>query len=456
MMPIRVRFPQGVFASLRDHLLRDTRQEAFALLFGRRESVGDNTVIRVIETHFPRSQDYENRGPAHLRLRRQFVYDRLVHMQQHGEADTVIDVHTHPFSASGVAFSGQDDADERAFHRWLTDTLDLIHYASIVLSRSDYAARVWERSGDQSQPQPARIRTQTVLEQWPCADDPDPWMTRQAALDPKQGFLARSVLALGLDALRRIVSDQEIAVVGVGGLGSAIAENLVHSGFHHLHLIDHDRIETTNLNRIVGASAEDALSNRLKVESVKDHLLRINPAAEIEAHPYQVEDQVLLPVLSRCDWILLATDSHASRFATQQVALRFGIPLISAGVNITVSDGHVEDMSGEVITARWGDGFCLNCLGRVNPTQIAAETVPGLDQLMEHRGYISGRHVKEPAVKTLNTILAARTVDALLNQYTGRQIQSPILVYEDNREPRMYSDTESLARRPKDCFHCAC
>jgi molybdopterin-synthase adenylyltransferase len=456
MRPVRIRFPQGAFASLREHLLRDTRHEAFALLFGRREPVADSAVILVTETHFPGSQDYESRGPAHLRLRRQYVYDRLVHMQQRGEADTVIDVHTHPFSGGGVAFSGQDDADEQAFHRWLTETLDPIHYASLVLSRSDYAARVWERFGDQSESHPARVRTQTVLEQWPCADDPDLSKDRHAALDPKEGFLARSVLALGLDALRRIVSDQEIAVVGVGGLGSAIAENLVHSGFHHLHLVDHDRIETTNLNRIVGASAEDASSNRLKVEAVRDHLLRINPAAKVDAHPCEVEDRELLPVLARCDWILLATDSHASRFATQQIALRFGIPLISVGVNIAVTDGHIQDMSGEVITARWGDGFCLNCLGRVDTTGVAAETVPGMDVVMERRGYVAGRHVKEPAVKTLNAILAARTVDALVNQYTGRQIQPPVLVYEDNQGPRMYADTDSLARRPKDCFHCAC
>ena len=456
MLPVRIRFPQAAFARLRDGLLRDPRNEAFALLFGRREAVAGCTVIRVIQTHFPVDRDYENRSIAHLRLRREYVYDRLVEMQASTEADTVIDVHTHPFSARGAMFSGQDDADETAFYRWLTDTLNDVHYASIVLSQTDYSARLWLRSDNRIFHEQASVLAQTAVEQWPNAAEPGPPDERMTAMDPSEGFLARSVLALGLDALTQIVHDQQIAVIGVGGLGSAIAENLVHSGFHHIHLVDHDWVEPTNLNRIVGASAADARSKRPKVQVVGEHLRRINPEALIEAHPSAIEDEGLLPALAQCDWHLLATDNHASRFAAQRIALRFGIPLISAGVNIQVAHGQIEDMSGEVITARWGDGFCLSCLGRINPTQVAAETVPGLGGELARRGYVAGREVKEPAVKTLNAILAARAVDALVNQYTGRQTQAPILVYEDNQMPSMYPDTESLVRRPKDCFHCAC
>ncbi len=454
MTSIRIRFPQGAFASLRQRLLADPSQEAFALLFGRREMAGEGAIIRVIGSHFPQDGDYESRGLAHLRLRRQYIYDRLVEMRDKGEADTLIDVHTHPFSASAAAFSDQDDADERAFHRWLTDTLDDIHYASLVLSRSDYDARLWERCGAASLPRPARARAQAELEQWPCAADPDLAPDQAAALDPAAGFLARGVLALGLDVLRRIVQDQRIAVIGVGGLGSAIAENLIHSGFHHLHLIDHDRVETTNLNRIVGAGVADAHAKRLKVEAVRDHLARINPAAHIAVHPTRIDDPALPPVLAYCDWFLIATDNHASRFQAQGLALRYGIPIIAAGVNIQVADGQITDMSGEVIVARWGDSLCLNCLGRISATQIAAASDPRLGTELARRGYVAGREVKEPAVKTLNALLAALAVEALLNQFTGRQAHDPILVYENNTRPCLYPDTESVAQRPKGCFHC--
>jgi molybdopterin/thiamine biosynthesis adenylyltransferase len=454
MAPIRIRFAQGDFARLRQRLLADPSREAFGLLFGQREDAGDSTVIRVTESHFPTAADYESRSLAHLRLRREYIYERLVEMQEKGEANTLIDVHTHPFCAKGAAFSAHDDADERAFHGWLSRILD-VHYASIVLSQSDYAARLWERREGSSYPRPARALAQTALEQWPCAEADQPGASQVVALDPDNGFLARGVLALGLDVLRRIVHHQSIAVVGVGGLGSIIAEHLVHNGFHHLHLIDHDRVETTNLNRIVGAGVADAQHQRLKVEAVRDHLLRINPEATIEAHACGIEHERLLPALATCDWIVLATDNHASRFCAQNIALRFGIPLLSAGVNISVSDGKITDMSGEVITARWGDGLCLNCLGRIAPTKIAAETLPGLGAVLARRGYVSGQEVKEPAVKTLNTMLATLAVDTLLNQFTDRQHHRPIWVYENNQGPCIFPDIDSLDQRTKHCFHCA-
>lgn len=454
MPAARIRFPQGGFLALRTQLLGDLSRESFALLFGQCHQVGEETLIKVIATHLPGPKDYESQGRAHLRLRKAYVYERLVEMQQRGDVDTLIDVHTHPFSASGAAFSSHDDHDEIAFHNWLHETLDGVHYASIVLSQSDYAARLWRREDQRSVACSARIKTQTVGECWPCAEAPEDSRATLAVTDPESGFLARSALALGLETLRAITQDQSVAIVGVGGLGSVIAENLIHSGFHHVHLIDHDRLEMTNLNRIVGAHAGDAAACRLKVEVVREHLLGINPAAQVVAHPYPIDDERLLPALASADWILLATDSHASRFQTQGIALRFGIPLISVGVNISVEGGQVNDMSGEVILARYGDGLCLNCLGRIAPTQIAAETVPGLGAELTQRGYVNGHNVKEPAVKTLNALLGAMAVDALINQFSSRQPSVPVLVYESNTGPCIYPDIQSLENRSRECFHC--
>lgn len=67
-------------------------------------------------------------------------------------------------------------------------------------------------------------------------------------------FLNRATLALGVDAVERITAEQRIMVVGVGGLGSVIAENLVHMGFRHIDLVDPDALEVSNLSRVVGGT----------------------------------------------------------------------------------------------------------------------------------------------------------------------------------------------------------
>jgi molybdopterin-synthase adenylyltransferase len=457
-LPTSLRFPQGLFAELREHLLNDLDQEHFALLLGQRELVGELTIIKIVTVRYPTTEDYMSQGRAHLRLKREYIYRVLLEMQQRGDVDTLIDVHTHPFSAHSVAFSGVDDHDEIAFHRWLMKTLDNVNYASIVLSQSDYSARHWMQHGKRSIARPARIKTQTVAERWPCANDA---AASQAdvltAADPQQGFLARSALALGLDTLRQVMHDQTIAVVGVGGLGSVIAENLIHTGFHNVHLIDHDHVEVTNLNRIVGAYYSDAAQKRLKVDVVRDHLLRINPKAHVQAHAVGVEDDSVIGVLAQADWIMVGTDSHFSRFIAQHIALQYAVPLISVGANITVENGQITDMSGEIIIIRYGDDLCLHCLKRINPTIIAAEQHQGqfLGNELIRRGYVAGQEVKEPAVKTLNAILGAMAVDGLLNQFTQRQEHVPVIVYENNGMACIYPDRESVSMRNKECYVCS-
>ncbi|CAK0756744.1 ThiF domain-containing protein [Gammaproteobacteria bacterium] len=374
------------------------------------------------------------------------------------DVDTLVDVHTHPFQSKGVAFSGVDDRDERRFAAFIKERFDNVHYASIVLSRSDYAARLWQPNPGGPQPQRAELRTQTASEAWPASDRPRPQAEfPDDGLDHLDHPFSRSVLALGADNLRRIMDGQQIVVAGVGGLGSLIAENLVQMGFQHLHLIDPDRLEPSNLNRIVGATYSQARRGHLKVESVARHLRRINPQACIETHAISLDDPALESVIAPCDWILLSTDTHNSRHRAQSLALRFFVPLIAAGVNITVRDGVITDMSGEVILTRAGDGLCLNCLGRIDPRRLVAETHPDSavrDGLVQ-RGYVSGLDVKEPAVKTLNAILAALAVETLVDQYTGRRRNPPILVYENNCHSTIYPDEESLANRPKVCFACS-
>jgi molybdopterin-synthase adenylyltransferase len=130
--------------------------------------------------------------------------------------------------------------------------------------------------------------------------------------------------------------------------------------------------------------------------------------------------------------------------------------MATVGVNISVKDGAIEDMSGEVITARVGDDLCLHCLNRINPIKVASERHPDrmIREALVTRGYVTGRDVKEPAVKTLNTIIATMAVEVLINQYTNLRRHIPVLVYENNGQMSIYEDTESVERRNKHCFLC--
>src|SRR6266699_3316155 len=500
-----IKFKHGDLACLRGRLLEDLSREHFAVLLGKTQKINGYTIINVVDLLFPARSDYNHQSVALLRIKKDFIHKALVELTSRYDVDTIIDVHTHPFTQAGVSFSGTDDDDEKTFFRFLKKTFDGMHYASIVLSQQKYSARVWLFSSGSIVARKALLKTQTSPENIPSADF-DGYTDRRgeilrfaqndkvkaqhgksmvqhdkgreilrfaqndkntiehdrgddqsdSALTGEEGIFNRSALALGLDVMRTIMHDQVISIVGVGGLGSVVAEHLIHMGFHEINLIDPDVLEMSNLNRVVGAYYEDAQHKLHKVDVVKRHLTNINPKATVLAYKKDVHDKEMESVLALSDWMIVATDNHASRLRVQELSVQYFVPLLSVGVNITVKANKVEDMSGEVITARVGDYLCLHCLNRINPIKVASERHPDktIREALVKRGYVTGKDIKEPAVKTLNTFLATMAVEVLINQYTEARRHVPVLVYENNAYMGMYEDRESVQQRNKQCFLC--
>ena len=453
-----IKFKHGDLACLRERLLADLSREHFAVLLGKKQKINGYTIIKVIDLLFPAQSDYNHQSVALLRIKKEFIHQALVELTNRYDVDTIIDVHTHPFSQAGVAFSTTDDGDEKTFFRFLKETFEGIHYASIVFSQSKYSARVWIVSSGAIVARKALLKTQTSPENIASTDFHEDMDERyeKTAVTGVEGFFNRSALVLGLDVMRAIMHDQVISIVGVGGLGSVVAEHLIHMGFHEINLIDPDVLEMSNLNRVVGAYYEDAEQKRYKVDVVKRHLTHINPKATVLACKKDVHDKEAESVLALSDWIIVATDNHSSRLKVQELSVKYFVPLLSLGVNITVKGNKIEDMSGEVITARVGDYLCLQCLNRIHPIQVASERHPDqtIREALVKRGYVAGKDIKEPAVKTLNTFLATMAVEVLINQYTDARRHIPILVYENNGSMSIYEDRESVQQRNKHCFLC--
>ena len=88
----------------------------------------------------------------------------------------------------------------------------------------------------------------------------------------------RSISLLGMDNFNKLQSIT-VLVVGLGGVGGYAAESLVRSGIKNIILIDHDKIDITNLNRQI-ISMQDNIGND-KVNEFKKRILNINPECNI-------------------------------------------------------------------------------------------------------------------------------------------------------------------------------
>src|SRR5947209_16401157 len=327
----RIKFKHGDLEGLRARLLADVSREHFAVLLGQSQESDGYRIINGIDVLLPARSDYAQQSVAFLRIRKDFIHKALVELTGRYDVDTIIDVNTHPFSQGGVAFSATDDGDEHTFFQFLNQKVAGIHYASIVFSQSKYSARVWTFSNGSLVARKALLKTQTSPENLASADfrENTDEHYEKTAVTGVEGFFNRSTLALGLDVMRTIMHDQVISIVGVGGLGSVVAEHLIHMGFHEINLIDPDVLEMSNLNRVVGAYYEDAEEKRYKVDVVKRHLTNINPKATVLACKRDVHDKEMERVLALSDWMIVATDNHSSRLRVQELSVQYFVPLLS-------------------------------------------------------------------------------------------------------------------------------
>ena len=98
----------------------------------------------------------------------------------------------------------------------------------------------------------------------------------------------RTERLVGAETMDRI-SKARVLLFGVGGVGSWCAEGLVRSGVERLTIVDSDKVSESNINRQLMATVHTI--GRPKVEALKEHLLRINPQADILALQQTYSDE---------------------------------------------------------------------------------------------------------------------------------------------------------------------
>ncbi|MBD5179684.1 MAG: tRNA threonylcarbamoyladenosine dehydratase [Bacteroidales bacterium] len=120
-------------------------------------------------------------------------------------------------------------------------------------------------------------------------------------------YRSRSRLLLGDEVMNRLASARVI-VFGVGGVGSWAAEALVRTGLVHLTIVDSDEVAPSNINRQLPATVETL--GEPKVKALRDHLLTVNPGADIVAleKAYTAENAAEFE-LEKYDYVIDAIDS---------------------------------------------------------------------------------------------------------------------------------------------------
>lgn len=210
-----------------------------------------------------------------------------------------------------------------------------------------------------------------------------------------------------------------VGIVGLGGGGSHIAQQLAHVGVGQLRLFDPDRIEASNLNRLVGGTISDVAANRHKTFIAARQIRRILPSARI----VQVSKrwQLGAEALRSCDLIFGCVDSFGERQQLEEAARRFTTPYIDIGMDVLHHEGE-HQIVGQVVLSMPGH-WCLRCMGIVRDQDIAREA----------QRY--GAAGAKPQVVWPNGQLASAAVGIAIQLATpwhGRHVESVLLEYDGN------------------------
>jgi molybdopterin/thiamine biosynthesis adenylyltransferase len=399
-------FLESVYDDAQAHLFSNERVEQAGYFFGRLSTTNRET--RFILREFTPVQ------PQHILIQKRdgIRIDGISYVKAIQHADRTQQsfwfVHSHP--KDGCWFSAQDDSEEPRLFRTAAVRIEnpSLHGSMVFPLGGHPVARVWS-AGKIIAPM-QRIRT--IGQRFRFVES-----TKDGR--PLPDFVDRQVRAFGED-IQRTLQRLHIAVVGAGGTGSAVCEQLIRLGVGELSVYDPQDLEKSNVNRVYGSSLR---SNGIaKVELIRRLAEFIDVDTVVHTYRASIYDKNVALTLRDADMIFGCTDEDFGRAILNQVALRYCIPLIDMGVLIDSTNQAIRTVCGRITTIYPGTA-CLLCRKRVTAERIRNDTVsyfnPSEAAGLRREGYAPELVENNPAVIPFTSNMGSTAVTELLQRLTG-------------------------------------
>lgn len=416
----------GDYEALTQHLLQPGGLEQHAFLLCGRAQSGNRCRLLVREIVCARAGDLLSQSPTYLELAPSYYLPAMDRCRQDGMH--IIEAHSHPFAGTHVEFSATDIQNETEKFPWYQEKLPWMTAATLVFGRDAVQGHWWEPTTRSIRPVSSlRLVGAHLRRVIPSGSLPEEKIAGGNAL------FHRQELAFGA-AGQHLIRQTRVGLVGCGGLGCHLAQQLAHLGVYQFVLVDPDRVETTNLNRLVGATIDDADAERRKVDVTTDMIRRIRPEAQVTAIGRSIADRDSQRAVAGVDLLLGGTDSDGARLVMNQLAARYLLPYFDLGTGINVRDGLVREAGGQMLYVRPG-GFCLQCAGVIDAHQARVDLMDECERGRHvARGY--GVSTPQPAVIYLNAQLASLAVGEVMKLVTG-MVPPASMALLDILEPRL-------------------
>lgn len=246
------------------------------------------------------------------------------------------------------------------------------------------------------------------------------------------------------------IAGTRVAIVGLGGLGSHVAQQLAYLGVCDYALIDFDVVTDSSLNRLVGALDADVAGATRKIGVAKRMIRGIKPEANVKTVNARLNESDVEPVISKADVVFACLDRDLPRLQLTALCSRYAQPLFDLATDIS-GDGEELRYGGRVLFC---DGSrCLSCLGLLDQEEMRLDGMSPDERAAHDRIYgIKRSELGDtgPMVVSVNGAVASLAVTEFMVLVTGMRDPAPHLSY--------YAEKQIIRRNmdqpAPDCYYC--
>jgi molybdopterin/thiamine biosynthesis adenylyltransferase len=321
----------------------------------------------------------------------------------------IVFVHSHPDGK--IEFSRQDDEEELFFFRTAHIRIHTIgvHASLLLASPGDVIGRVWHANGESTPFDCIRIIGKRFQ-----------FVRNSEQVGSQAAYFDRQIRAFGRE-FQPILKILRIGIVGLGGTGSSVCEQLIRLGVGTITAIDGENFDNSNINRVYGSYITDAGIAKTQIVQRSANVIGLETKIISVCRPITFKSGI--EYLKDCDVIFGCTDDQWGRSLLSRFALFYLTPVIDMGVAVDATpDGEVERVEGRVTILMPGTA-CLYCRHRISAKGVGDETIQQLDparaEHLRKEGYLTGIMEPAPSVIPFTTTIASLGITELLHRLTG-------------------------------------
>lgn len=406
---MQLRITQSDYYLLKSHLFSGDGLETVALaLCGRMKS--DDSEFYTVNKIIPIPCDVTERKDHSIKWNGEIVEDEI--KQAMAENLVILKIHSHP---DGLAyFSSQDDESDLSFYNsifgWGQSTDG--HISAFMQPDGMIVARKLNEGISFTNLDKVSIVGDTIQH----FVHPD-----NSTLEIDKEIHIRNIQAFG-DHTMSLLKGMSVAVVGCSGTGSPLIEQLVRLGVGEIVLVDFDKVEFKNLNRILNSSILDAKSQRLKVDVIADRINWMGLGTVVKTIPENIcSSRQAIKTIASTDFIFGCSDSAECRDILNRISTFYLVPYLDLGVVLIPNlSGGISKIAGAVHYIQ-PKGSSLLSRGVYSLEEVDEEVMKRQNndqyEQLKNEGYLRGLTTEEsPAVISINMYASSIAVNEFLNR----------------------------------------